>query len=177
MATATVPAPATVSAIIAVPISVPISVPVSPSAPVRETLHCPHCGLNQFVRSDRRCRRPGCHKPLDQPVDTAANSVPEPPPIPISIVPPASPHRLFHDAKRTLPFVLLWFRLRAGLSQPQLGRLLGVPRTYVSKLENGKATPTVASLIKVAEGLGTTVGKVLVACEYLMEGSGQDDKL
>jgi DNA-binding XRE family transcriptional regulator len=37
-------------------------------------------------------------------------------------------------------------RLRNGLSQRQLAMRMSVPRTYVSKIENEKATPTLSSL-------------------------------
>ena len=35
-----------------------------------------------------------------------------------------------------------------------------VPRTYVSKVENDKAVPTLGSLEKIAKALGTTEGAV-----------------
>ena len=45
-------------------------------------------------------------------------------------------------------------RLRGGLSQRQLALRMGVPRTYVSKIENEKATPTLSSLARLADGAG-----------------------
>jgi transcriptional regulator with XRE-family HTH domain len=56
-------------------------------------------------------------------------------------------------------------RLRGGLSQRQLAGRMGVPRTYVSKIENGKATPMLSSLEKLARGLGVSIGELLDARE------------
>ena len=44
-------------------------------------------------------------------------------------------------------------RLRNGLSQRQLAGRMAVPRTYVSKIENEKATPTLSSLERLARAL------------------------
>lgn len=52
-------------------------------------------------------------------------------------------------------------RLRNGLSQRQLAGRMGVPRTYVSKIENEKATPTLSSLERLARALEVTVPDLL----------------
>jgi transcriptional regulator with XRE-family HTH domain len=44
-------------------------------------------------------------------------------------------------------------RLERNLSQRQLAGRMGVPRTYISKIENGKATPTLSSLERLANAL------------------------
>jgi transcriptional regulator with XRE-family HTH domain len=44
-------------------------------------------------------------------------------------------------------------RLERNLSQRQLAGRMGVPRTYISKIENGKATPTLSSLQRLADAL------------------------
>jgi transcriptional regulator with XRE-family HTH domain len=51
-----------------------------------------------------------------------------------------------------------------GLSQRQLALRMGVPRTYVSKIENEKATPTLSSLARLATALEVTVPDLLTAC-------------
>ena len=56
-------------------------------------------------------------------------------------------------------------RHRFGLSQRQLALRMQVPRTYVSKIENEKATPTLSSLERLARALEVTV------CD-LVAGSG-----
>ena len=52
-------------------------------------------------------------------------------------------------------------RLRNGLSQRQLALRMSVPRTYVSKIENEKATPTLSSLERLARALEVAVPELL----------------
>src|SRR5260370_9812037 len=52
-------------------------------------------------------------------------------------------------------------RLRSGLSQRQLAGRMPVPRTYVSKLQNEKSTPTLSSLDRLARALDVTVPELL----------------
>jgi transcriptional regulator with XRE-family HTH domain len=52
-------------------------------------------------------------------------------------------------------------RLRSNLSQRQLALRMSVPRTYVSKIENEKATPTLSSLERLARALEVTVPDLL----------------
>ena len=56
-------------------------------------------------------------------------------------------------------------RLRNGLSQRQLAGRMSVPRTYVSKIENEKATPTLSSLERLARALEVTVPELLCGRE------------
>jgi len=44
-------------------------------------------------------------------------------------------------------------RRERGLSQRQLAGRMQVPRTYISKIENGKAMPTLSSLSRLAAAL------------------------
>jgi transcriptional regulator with XRE-family HTH domain len=52
-------------------------------------------------------------------------------------------------------------RLRNGLSQRQLAGRMSVPRTYVSKIENEKATPTLSVVGTPGEALEVTVPELL----------------
>jgi transcriptional regulator with XRE-family HTH domain len=47
------------------------------------------------------------------------------------------------------------------LSQRQLAGRMQVPRTYISKIENGKAIPTLSSLQRLAAALGVDVRKLV----------------
>lgn len=47
------------------------------------------------------------------------------------------------------------------LSQRQLASRMQVPRTYISKIENGKAIPTLGSLERLAEALEVDVSKLV----------------
>jgi len=52
-------------------------------------------------------------------------------------------------------------RHRGGLSQRQLAARMNVPRTYVSKIENEKATPTLSSLERLARALEVQICDLL----------------
>ena len=56
-------------------------------------------------------------------------------------------------------------RLRNGMSQRQLALRMSVPRTYVSKIENEKATPTLSSLERLARALEVSVPSLLTGGE------------
>lgn len=52
-------------------------------------------------------------------------------------------------------------RCARHLSQRQLAGRMQVPRTYISKIENGKAIPTLSSLERLAAALGVDVRQLL----------------
>ena len=62
--------------------------------------------------------------------------------------------------------------MRNGLSQRQLALRMGVPRTYVSKIENEKATPTLSSLARLAAALEVSIPDLLVQC-----GPSREDEI
>lgn len=120
----------------------------------REVLRCPHCQLTQFRTQNSLCRR--CRADLDV--------LPAPP-----VVAPAPPEAEpgIETAEATgIPVpevaraIRLW-RQRRGLSQRQLAERMRVPRTYVSKIENDKATPTIASLHRMAAAMETSIVALL----------------
>jgi transcriptional regulator with XRE-family HTH domain len=51
-------------------------------------------------------------------------------------------------------------RLEAGLSQVEFSDKCGFYQTYLSRIENGKANPTVNALEVIASGLGITIFKL-----------------
>ena len=51
-------------------------------------------------------------------------------------------------------------RLEAGLSQVEFSDKCGFYQTYLSRIENGKANPTVNALEVIASGLGINIFKL-----------------
>src|SRR5499427_7587560 len=121
-------------------------------APVdsREVIRCDHCLLVQFRTTNNLCRR--CHLSLDE--DESELVVPTPVPAVLPINGNGHGHLNLANSIRSL-------RLRNGLSQRQLAGRMSVPRTYVSKIENEKATPTLSSLERLARALEVTVPELL----------------
>jgi len=107
----------------------------------REVLRCEHCSLVQFRTSNSLCRR--CHKPLEieEPESLAPQLVTESTP-PVSEGSGLEVARAVRDIRRS-----------RRLSQRQLAGRMQVPRTYISKIENGKAMPTLSSLERLARAL------------------------
>ena len=123
-------------------------------APVedREVVRCDHCHLVQFRTSNNLCRK--CRTSLDED---------EPAPIfaqPLPVMESAGANRSEVQVAQAIRSL----RLGHGLSQRQLALRMGVPRTYVSKIENEKATPTLSSLARLAEALTVSVPELLRAC-------------
>ena len=123
-------------------------------APVdsREVVRCDHCLLVQFRTNNSLCRR--CHLSLDEvEAEVAA----------ITVVPQAVTDTLNNPGRGRLNLAhsIRSLRLRNGMSQRQLAARMSVPRTYVSKIENEKATPTLSSLERLARALEVSVPMLL----------------
>lgn len=56
-------------------------------------------------------------------------------------------------------------RKRLGWSQEELAEQAGLNRAYVTDLENGRRTPNLDTLVRVAKGLGMKTSKLLSAGE------------
>ncbi len=52
-------------------------------------------------------------------------------------------------------------RLEKKMSQGDICRALGVDRGYISNLESGKRNPTLATIKRIADALGVSVGRLL----------------
>jgi len=119
----------------------------------RVVVRCDLCLLVQFPAASKACRR--CHASLD------------PAPEPCALPTPAPARHVSQLVAATAKRL----RLDRGLSQRDLGALMRVPRTYVSKVENEKATPTFASLQRFAEALEVTVA------ELVADEKGRQDEI
>jgi transcriptional regulator with XRE-family HTH domain len=65
-------------------------------------------------------------------------------------------------------------RQKSGLSQRQLALRMQVPRTYVSKIENEKAVPTLSSLQRLAGALEVGVADLLKGSSRTLEDEISD---
>src|SRR5919109_2536995 len=124
-------------------------------APVdaREVIRCDRCHLVQFQTHNHLCRR--CHTSLDPEEPVVAAAEPE-------TLPQNHTNGNGHNGSQIqVAYAIRTFRHRFGLSQRQLALRMQVPRTYVSKIENEKATPTLSSLQRLARALEVTVPELL----------------
>ncbi|MGZ7029534.1 MAG: helix-turn-helix domain-containing protein [Terriglobales bacterium] len=119
-------------------------------------MRCDRCQLVQFRTNNNLCRK--CKTSLDEEETEPILAQPEPQP-----QPPAMNRHGFQVAA-----AIRNLRLRGGLSQRQLALRMSVPRTYVSKIENEKATPTLSSLARLAKALEVSVPD-------LITGGGHED--
>jgi transcriptional regulator with XRE-family HTH domain len=121
----------------------------------REVLRCNHCDLVQFATPKKFCRR--CRQPYDCDPSYEAEQ--------------ADNSRTLEAFPRTdsvrdrIAFNVLKLRQMRGLTQKEIGLRMGVPRTYVSKIEGRKVTPTLSSLDRLARVLGTSVVGLVSAPE------------
>ena len=53
-------------------------------------------------------------------------------------------------------------RKRAGLTQEELADKIGTKKTYISRLENGKADIQLSTLFRIFEGLGKRVSLTIL---------------
>ncbi len=117
----------------------------------REVVRCnfADCKLVQFKPSNSLCRR--CHRPLE--IEESARLGP----IAVESL-PADPST---EAGLKVASQVKLIRRARHLSQRQLAGRMQVPRTYISKIENGKAIPTLGSLERLAEALGVDVRQLV----------------
>ncbi len=111
----------------------------------REVLRCEHCSLVQFRTTNSHCRR--CRKPLEL----------EEPELQMPQLVVASESSSSDDDSLQVARAVRDIRHNRGLSQRQLAGRMQVPRTYISKIENGKAMPTLSSLARLAAALEVDV--------------------
>jgi transcriptional regulator with XRE-family HTH domain len=119
------------------------------SVETREVVRCEHCRLTQYRTSNSLCRK--CHKPLD--IEEPVHLAPQ-------LVTSYSLHTE-EDAGSQVATQVRDIRRARHLSQRQLAGRMQVPRTYISKIENGKAIPTLGSLERLAAALEVDVSKLV----------------
>ena len=133
-------------------------------APVdsREVVRCDHCHLVQFRTTNNLCRK--CRTSLDEEIPEPMIELPSP---------VAEPSSEKHSQLQVAASIRL-LRQRSGLSQRQLAMRMKVPRTYVSKIENEKAMPTLSSLQRLASALEVPMGDLLKGTNRSLEDEISD---
>jgi len=128
-------------------------------APVdsREVVRCDHCHLVQFRTNNNLCRK--CRTSLDED---------EPEPI-LEVQAPVEPPTNGHHSHLQVASAIRMLRQKSGLSQRQLALRMQVPRTYVSKIENEKAMPTLSSLQRLATALEVSMADLLKGSSRTLE--------
>jgi transcriptional regulator with XRE-family HTH domain len=118
-------------------------------AETREVVRCEFCSLVQYRTANCLCRK--CHKALEveEPVHAALQLVPNP---------AFSPSE---EAGLQVAGQVRDIRKARHLSQRQLAGRMQVPRTYISKIENGKAIPTLGSLERLAAALDVDISQLV----------------
>ena len=81
----------------------------------------------------------------------------------------ATPQPIGNGNQIPVAMAIRMLRNRAGLSQRQLATRMNVPRTYVSKIENEKACPTLSSLERLATALHVRVRDLLTTTGRTLE--------
>ncbi|MDR3738474.1 MAG: helix-turn-helix domain-containing protein [Terracidiphilus sp.] len=115
----------------------------------REVVRCDFCSLVQYRTSNSLCRK--CHRPLD---------IEEPTPLLPQLV-TTQPVPSSAEAGLQVAAQVRDIRKARHLSQRQLAGRMQVPRTYISKIENGKAIPTLGSLERLATALEIDVSQLV----------------
>ena len=119
------------------------------SVETREVVRCDFCSLVQYRTTNSLCRK--CRRPLDveEPVRPVLQLVPHP------SSPPSA------EAGLQVAGQVRDIRKARHLSQRQLAGRMQVPRTYISKIENGKAIPTLGSLERLARALEVDISQLV----------------
>ncbi|MDO8604793.1 MAG: helix-turn-helix transcriptional regulator [bacterium] len=52
-------------------------------------------------------------------------------------------------------------RTKKGITQGDIVRTLGMPKSFVSSIENGRTNPTLATITKLAKAIGVSVGELM----------------
>lgn len=66
-----------------------------------------------------------------------------------------------HDDAQKLGANLKKIRLSKGIKQVEIARTLGVDRSFVSNIENGKTNPTLSTIASLAKALSVSTNELL----------------
>ena len=142
---------------------------VAVETPLREVVRCARCRLIQFQTVSQLCRR-CCHSLAAGPRPDQEASLPKPTPIRGSAVLADQPvtddgsgrSRWRSGEELAIGRRLRQVRQQQHLTQQMVATMVGVPRTYLSRIENGRLTPGPAMLIRIATAMSVDVVSLLL---------------
>jgi transcriptional regulator with XRE-family HTH domain len=67
--------------------------------------------------------------------------------------------------------IIAGLRRSAGLSQEELADRSAIHRTYVSQIERGLKSPTIAIMMRISKALGTPPSKIMRLLEQQIDGT------
>jgi len=119
-----------------------------PTFVLREAVHCPHCGIREFLKSDTgRCVR--CSRPLGVEF------------LRLDVAP-----QIFGNIDCQLPSRIgahiKAIRAQRHISQETLARATGVSRTHLSRIENGNICPSLSTLMRVLCGRALGLNAIIL---------------
>jgi transcriptional regulator with XRE-family HTH domain len=125
---------------------------------VREVIHCTTCGLVQYRTSQGHCRR--CQRLVPRKLEF---------PIPFGKKQeqrrdnrPLFKKRPNLETVKNIGQRILQLRESRGLTHGQLCALSRVSRSYISRIESGQMTPSLATLERISEALGISLNRCFV---------------
>ena len=142
----------------------------------RAVARCGVCKINQYVPTNGCCRR--CAAPLDQITKPEAGiSISElfashkTDVLNSSLVSERNPRSRWATA---LALVLLNERRQRKLSQREVAQRAGLPRTYISRIENGRLGISFATLTLCAKAFGLSVAAIVARAEAMITSNTPD---
>lgn len=129
----------------------------------RELRRCAACELNQFVASNKNCRR--CGEPLFPP-----RLPPLPHKKPTGKSAPSKP-----DLTKAISLALRAARLARQMSQAQVADAIGAMRHHVCRIERGLTLPLPPSLVRFAQAFELRPQFLLLMAETMLEGADPEE--
>jgi ribosome-binding protein aMBF1 (putative translation factor) len=129
---------------------------------MRPTIKCKTCKLNQFATKNGRCRKCRasftiCEVKLEPPTPKPQESAEE------------TVFALENHVSSTFPIAVRYLRARSGHSQRQFAKILGYPRTFVSKIERGLCDPKAQTIYRFSLALGCSPAHMLLFSEGIYD--------
>jgi transcriptional regulator with XRE-family HTH domain len=118
---------------------------------MREEVRCGKCLLNQFMTISHLCRK--CRAPLD--------------PIPDAPEPHITMVSEIFSSVNPIAERLKGLRKSRHISQIELSERMGCQRTYISKVESGRALPKVAQIKRFAAAFNISTYEFLLTPEEI----------